>query len=111
MFQEQLKELVELGKGFVSAMNTLTKAVAEESTKQIDIIREAHANLAYATQVQVGIIGAVDTISNAMDDIYNYADEVATENNIVLERLDEAFEELDEEGTDEEEADAEVGNE
>lgn len=111
MFQEQLKELVELGKGFVSAMDTLTKAVAEESTKQIDIIREARNNLAYATQVQAGIVDVVDTISNAMDDIYNYADEVATENNIVLERLDEAFEELDEEGADEEETDTEVGNE
>ena len=102
MFQEQLKELVELGKGFVSAMNTLSKAVAEESTKQIDIIREARNSLAYATQVQAGIVDVIDTMSNAMDDIYNYADEVATENTIVLEHLDEAFEELDEEGTDEE---------
>lgn len=101
MFQEQLKELIELGRNFVSALNAVAKASAEESAKQMDIIREAHINLAHATQVQEGVIDVIGTIGNAMDDIYNYADEVVTENNIVLERLDEAFEELDEE-TDEE---------
>ena len=108
MFQEQLKELIELGRNFVSALNTVANASAEESAKQMDIIRKAHINLAHATQVQEGVIDVIDTIGNAMDDIYNHADEVVIENNIVLERLDDAFEELDEEADEESE---EVGNE
>ena len=94
MFQEQLKELVELGKGFVSAMNTLTRAVAEESKKQIDIIQQAQHDLGVATQVQSGIVDIIDNMSNAMDDIYIYADETVSANNIILDHLDEAFVEL-----------------
>ena len=94
MFQEQLKELVELGKGFMSAMNTLTRAVAEESKKQIDIIQQAQHNLDAATQVQSGIVDIIDNMSNAMDDIYIYADETVSANNIILDHLHDAFVEL-----------------
>lgn len=104
MFQEQLKELVELGKSFVSAMNTLTRAVAEESKKQIDIIQQAQHDLNAATQVQAGIMDIIDSMSDAMDDIYNYADETVTTNGIILYHLDNAFVKL---ATDE----SEVGNE
>lgn len=98
MFQEQLKELVELGKGFVSALNTLTRAVAEESKKQIDIIQQAQHDLKAATQVQAGIMDVIDTMSDAMDNIYNYADETVSANNVILYHLDAASAKLAEDG-------------
>lgn len=94
MFQEQLKELVELGKGFVSAMNTLSQAVAEESKKQIDIIQQAQHNLDTATQVQSGIVDIVDNMTDALDEVYIYADEVVSANNVILDHLHDAFVEL-----------------
>lgn len=94
MFQEQLKELVELGKGFVSAMNTLTRAVAEESKKQIDIIQQAQHDLNATTRVQSDIMDVIYNMSDAMDDIYIYAEETVSANNIILDHLDEASVEL-----------------
>lgn len=90
MFQEQLKELVELGKAFVGAVNNVLTEAADESHKQVNIIKQARQKLAQATQTQETVIEMVDNIVDSLNDI----DMDIEVNSILLDHLDEAFAEL-----------------
>lgn len=90
MFEQELKELNELGKSFVNAFTTIANATNACSAQQINIIHQARKTLIESTNVQASLCQLGEIVIDGMEDVCESLDETYTGACIMLDHLQSA---------------------
>lgn len=94
MFENEMNELLELGKRFVGAVEKMSQATKEETDKQVAIIRQARTDLQMVNKTQNDFVVFATNIANAMDDIAEQMKESVMLGEIAMSCVDDMEDEI-----------------